>query len=230
MTARSSAIPASPAEPSSTGGVAAPRSSDPGEARRVLATASRPSRAARTRTYSACTSATDVCPPGSAHGVFALCSTPATPVWSSSAPVRCKPSCRPSGHTHCIAATEIASRYPCGGSTGHVRSPNMGLVASTRGPSSWRHGRRQSSPTTTSRSSGGLIHSDGCRFIARQRKGKSSWAWTRYEFSSRSEDIKDLFCVSCDALGVRWTRTARDVAVARRAPVARLDEFIGPKS
>jgi hypothetical protein len=76
----------------------------------------------------------------------------------------------------------------------------------------------------------GLIHSDGCRFIARQRKGKSNWAWTRYVFSNRSEDIKDLFCASCDALGVRWTRTARDVAVARRGSVARLDEFIGPKS
>jgi hypothetical protein len=76
----------------------------------------------------------------------------------------------------------------------------------------------------------GLIHSDGCRFIARQRKGKSDWAWTRYVFSNRSQDIKDLLCASCDALGVRWTRTARDVAVARRGSVARLEEFIGPKS
>ena len=75
----------------------------------------------------------------------------------------------------------------------------------------------------------GLIHSDGCRFIARQRRGKSNWAWTRYVFSNRSQDIKDLFCASCDVLGVRWTRTARDVAVARRESVARLDEFIGPK-
>ena len=75
----------------------------------------------------------------------------------------------------------------------------------------------------------GLIHSDGCRFVARQRKGNSSWEWTRYVFSNRSEDIKDLFCASCDALGVRWTRTARDVAIARRKSVAQLDEFIGPK-
>lgn len=75
----------------------------------------------------------------------------------------------------------------------------------------------------------GLIHSDGCRFIARQRKGASAWAWTRYTFSNRSEDIKDLFCESCDAIGVRWTRAGREVAVARRESVARLDEFIGPK-
>jgi Homeodomain-like domain len=75
----------------------------------------------------------------------------------------------------------------------------------------------------------GLIHSDGCRFIARQRRGGRAWAWPRYVFSNRSEDIKDLFCASCDAIGVRWTRTARDVAVARRESVALLDEFIGPK-
>ena len=76
----------------------------------------------------------------------------------------------------------------------------------------------------------GLIHSDGCRFIARQRRGRSTWEWTRYVFSNRSEDIKDIFCASCDAVDVRWTRTARDVAVARRASVARLDGFIGPKT
>jgi hypothetical protein len=75
----------------------------------------------------------------------------------------------------------------------------------------------------------GLMHSDGCRFIARQRKGASAWAWTRYAFSNRSEDIKDLFCASCDAIGVRWTRTTREVAVARRESVARLDALIGPK-
>jgi hypothetical protein len=43
------------------------------------------------------------------------------------------------------------------------------------------------------------------------------------------EDIKDLFCASCDAIGVRWTRSGREVAVARRESVALLDEFIGPK-
>jgi hypothetical protein len=75
----------------------------------------------------------------------------------------------------------------------------------------------------------GLIHSDGCRFVARQRKGARIWEWPRYVFSNRSDDIKDLFCWSCDALGVRWTRSAREVAVARRDAVARLDAFIGPK-
>jgi hypothetical protein len=75
----------------------------------------------------------------------------------------------------------------------------------------------------------GLIHSDGCRFIARQRRGQAVWSSTRYVFSNRSEDIKDVFCASCDAIGVRWTRTRRDVAVARRDSVARLDAFIGPK-
>jgi hypothetical protein len=75
----------------------------------------------------------------------------------------------------------------------------------------------------------GLIHSDGCRFIARQRKGNSTWAWTRHVFSNRSEDIEDLFCASCDALGVRWTRTSREIAIARRESVMRVDGFVGPK-
>jgi RNase P subunit RPR2 len=46
----------------------------------------------------------------------------------------------------------------------------------------------------------------------------------------RSEDIKRIFCDACDALGVQWRVMNRDsISVARRASVARLDEFIGPK-
>ena len=53
---------------------------------------------------------------------------------------------------------------------------------------------------------------------------------TRYHFSNKSEDIKALFCASLDRLGIPWTRpSARDIAIYRKAAVARLDEFIGPK-
>jgi hypothetical protein len=49
-------------------------------------------------------------------------------------------------------------------------------------------------------------------------------------FTNRSEDIKRIFCDACDALGVQWRVMNRDsISVARRASVARLDEFIGPK-
>lgn len=72
----------------------------------------------------------------------------------------------------------------------------------------------------------GLIHSDGCRVIANDRGVRS----VRYHFSNRSEDIKAIFCSSLDALGIRWTRPSdKDIAIYRKASVARLDQFIGPK-
>jgi hypothetical protein len=52
----------------------------------------------------------------------------------------------------------------------------------------------------------------------------------RYAFSNRSDDIKDLFCRSCDALDIRWTRTSRQVSIYRKESVALLDAFIGPKA
>jgi len=76
----------------------------------------------------------------------------------------------------------------------------------------------------------GLIHSDGTRIIATERKGSYVRRAPRYAFSNRSEDIKALFCRSCDALGIRWTRPSnRQIAIYRKESVARLDEFVGPK-
>jgi hypothetical protein len=72
----------------------------------------------------------------------------------------------------------------------------------------------------------GLIHSDGCRIVANDRGLKS----VRYHFSNRSEDIKQLYCESLDALGIRWTRPCdKQIAVYRKASVAILEQFIGPK-
>jgi len=76
-----------------------------------------------------------------------------------------------------------------------------------------------------------LIHSDGCRIIARERQAGRVREAPRYIFSNRSEDIKALFCESCDALGVRWTRPSdKDIAIYRLESVARLDRFVGPKT
>ena len=73
----------------------------------------------------------------------------------------------------------------------------------------------------------GLIESDGCRFD-RVVNGK---AYPAYEFTNRSSDIIGLFCWACDLLGIHYTRpSAVDVSIARRADVAALDLFIGPKS
>jgi len=73
----------------------------------------------------------------------------------------------------------------------------------------------------------GLIDSDGCRVVANDRGVRS----VRYHFSNRSDDIRGLFCAALDALGIPWTRPSKYViAVYRKAAVARLDEFVGPKS
>jgi hypothetical protein len=73
----------------------------------------------------------------------------------------------------------------------------------------------------------GLIDSDGCRVVANDRGVKS----VRYHFSNRSDDIRGLFCSALDDLGIPWTCPSRyQVAVYRKAAVARLDEFVGPKA
>jgi hypothetical protein len=77
----------------------------------------------------------------------------------------------------------------------------------------------------------GLIHSDGCRIIAHERQAGRVRDAPRYIFSNRSEDIKRLFCENCDALGVRWTRPSnREIAIYRLESVARMDQFVGPKT
>ena len=73
----------------------------------------------------------------------------------------------------------------------------------------------------------GLIDSDGCRVVANDRGVRS----VRYHFSNRSDDIRGLFCSTLDELGIPWTRPRWfEVAVYRKAAVARLDEFVGPKA
>jgi hypothetical protein len=73
----------------------------------------------------------------------------------------------------------------------------------------------------------GLIHSDGCRF---QNTGRGNWSWPRYAFRNKSADILSIFCEACELLRLRWTRSgAQTIYVSRKADVAILDEFIGPK-
>ena len=82
----------------------------------------------------------------------------------------------------------------------------------------------------------GLIHSDGCRTVNRFKTQLPSgrvaeYAYPRYFFSNRSADIRGLFCEYCDRLGIRWTLSnPRNISVAHRDSVARLDAFVGPKT
>jgi hypothetical protein len=76
----------------------------------------------------------------------------------------------------------------------------------------------------------GLIHSDGCRFIACERRGHRVRYAPRYVFSNLSDDIKNIFCEACDRLDIHWTRSnAKSISIYRLSSVARLDEFVGPK-
>lgn len=73
----------------------------------------------------------------------------------------------------------------------------------------------------------GLIHSGGCRFI---NAGSCGWQCPRYVFTNLSDDIKRISCAACDKLNLHWTAAPpKSIYVSRKADVARLDEFIGPK-
>lgn len=81
----------------------------------------------------------------------------------------------------------------------------------------------------------GLIHSDGCRtmntFTTRLPSGRvTTYSYPRYFFSNESADIRTIFCEYCDRLELRWTQSnRRNISIAHRDSVARLDQFVGPK-
>lgn len=76
----------------------------------------------------------------------------------------------------------------------------------------------------------GLIHSDGWRGLNRIRVKGHDYAYPRYQFSNRSDDIRALFTDACDRLGIAWRPWTRfHISVARRDAVARLDECVGPQ-
>lgn len=77
----------------------------------------------------------------------------------------------------------------------------------------------------------GLIHSDGCRVMNRATMPKKTYFYPRYQFSNRSQDIHAIFRDACERVGVQWRASGRYTTnVSRRASVAELDRFIGPKS
>lgn len=75
----------------------------------------------------------------------------------------------------------------------------------------------------------GLIHSDGYRGMNRVWKGK--YSYPRYLFTNYSTDILQIFRGACDAIGVAHRNSKPNtISVARRADVAALDAFVGPKA
>lgn len=77
----------------------------------------------------------------------------------------------------------------------------------------------------------GLLHSDGSRYVARQPSKGRIYEYDRYSFSNRSDDIRSTFAAHLDLLGVRWSECGpHGIQIARRDSVARLDDFVGPKT
>jgi hypothetical protein len=80
----------------------------------------------------------------------------------------------------------------------------------------------------------GLFQSDGCRISNRVRRrlsdGDRWYSYPRYFFSNKSADILRLCGEALDREGVEWRYNRPDsISVARRASVALMDTFIGPK-
>ncbi len=81
----------------------------------------------------------------------------------------------------------------------------------------------------------GLYHSDGSRF-SNVINGKD---YPRYQFTQISNDIRQLFCYTCDLLGLHWTeknrtkdgvRRTTDIFISKRKDVDWLDSMVGAKS
>jgi hypothetical protein len=121
--------------------------------------------------------------------------------------------------TQCVVAQQWSTHWPAlfpqhGPGVKHERP--IKLVA-------WQREITMEEPRALIR---GLLHSDGSRFM--NRVGR--YAYPRYQFSNRSEDIKAILCEHLDLLGIAWRRAnAHNISVARRGAVAALDAFVGPK-
>jgi len=82
----------------------------------------------------------------------------------------------------------------------------------------------------------GLLHSDGCRTVNRFKTKLPSgrvkeYEYPRWFFSNLSPDIRFLFALTCEQLGLRWTQSNhRNISISHRDSVALLDEHIGPKA
>jgi hypothetical protein len=78
----------------------------------------------------------------------------------------------------------------------------------------------------------GMLHSDGWRGTNRVRGANGAvYEYPRYQFCNYSGDIRDLFVLACERLGVSTRQmNAYNISVARRRSVAIRDEFVGPKS
>jgi hypothetical protein len=126
------------------------------------------------------------------------------------------------GHVNsCVQVSSYSKAWPC-------LIPQHGPGRKHQRPivlADWQRSLIERDPRPLLR---GLVHSDGCRFV---NTGRGGWRNARYAFSNRSADLHGIFREACDLLGLHWTAAGqRTTYVSRKADVARMDEFIGPKA
>ncbi|MCW2995464.1 MAG: hypothetical protein JWQ18_2959 [Conexibacter sp.] len=124
---------------------------------------------------------------------------------------------------HMLVASQYSKRWPCllpqhGEGAKHLRP--IVLVG-------WQQDIVAEHPDQLVR---GLLHSDGWRGTNRVVVRGKAYDYGRYQFSNRSDDIRELFCVALDRLQIPWRRMNRwNVSVARRDAVVALDALVEPK-
>jgi hypothetical protein len=124
----------------------------------------------------------------------------------------------------CTALTAYSQRWPC-------LFPQHGPALKHERPivvDEWQVLLVKAQPQQFLR---GLIHSDGSRCLNTVMVKGRRYAYPRCFFTNRSRNILDLFVWACGLIGVQARQDNRcNVNVARRADVALLDTFIGPKA
>jgi len=124
----------------------------------------------------------------------------------------------------CVEVYSFSKHWPCflpqhGPGRKHTR-----LIALT----DWQRDLCDRSPELLLR---GLVHSDGCRSLNRVKGAGKTYAYPRYTFTNHSADIRRIFCAYLDMLDITWRPMGwRNISIARRDAVAKLDAFIGPKA
>ncbi|MFC5146518.1 MULTISPECIES: hypothetical protein [Streptomyces] len=131
----------------------------------------------------------------------------------------------------CVAVTSSSKHWPClfpqhGPGKKHERPIRL---------EPWQQELVEAHPWPFIR---GLIHSDGSRitnWTSRIINGQPKrYEYPRYFFTNASTDILKLFTDTLDRVGVDWkstrqSRRAQSISVARKASVALMDAYIGPK-
>jgi hypothetical protein len=134
------------------------------------------------------------------------------------------PSVAPHGACACVVITSYWKAWPClFPQHGPGRKHERRIVLEP-----WQEEIVSAAPQPFLR---GLIHTDGWRGTNLVHVKGRDYAYPRYQFSNRSDDIRRLFTDTCDQIGVAWRPWGRfHISVARREAVAKLDAFIGPKA